>query len=289
MTAAGLRRVSGIAGIAGMLLLVQAIVLWIIIAETPARLLLPVTLGPLGGRERIVLFTVDLGAGVIALCLLVAVSRLIVVVPGVFPRYSSGVRSNRHTARWIEFAFSSSITIFLVAQLNGISDIGALVLSYATTSGMTLFSVLQERSPRSTSWRMLPLSFAAATGIVPWGVIAFHQVAALALGQPPSAFALAGAATKRFSPVSGGRRTHPYPAQPREHIGFRVACGARHSRGGKCPPLRTPLKIALTPFAVEVSSWSSQLSAGTSWESAFSLCSRSARHPSHSPDSAWTA
>jgi hypothetical protein len=186
MTAAGLRRVSGIAG---MLLLVQAIVLWIIIAETPARLLLPVTLGPLGGRERIVLFTVDLGAGVIALCLLVAVSRLIVVVPGVFPRYSSGVRSNRHTARWIEFAFSSSITIFLVAQLNGISDIGALVLSYATTSGMTLFSVLQERSPRSTSGRMLPLSFAAATGIVPWGVIAFHQVAALALGQPPSAFA----------------------------------------------------------------------------------------------------
>ena len=185
MTAAGLRRVSGIAG---MLLLVEAIVLWIIIAETPARVLLPVTLGSLGGRERLVLFTVDLGAGVIALCLLVAVSRLIVVVPGVFPRYSSGVRSNRHTARWIEFAFSSSITIFLVAQLNGINDSGALVLSYATTSGMTLFRVLQERSPRSASRRMLPLSFAAATGIVPWGVIALYQVAALAVGQPPSAF-----------------------------------------------------------------------------------------------------
>jgi hypothetical protein len=170
------------------LLLVQAIVLWIIVAAT-ARVLLPVTLG-LSGRERTVLAHVDLGAGVIVLCLLAAIFRLVVVIPAVYLRYSSGVRATRHTARWVEFAFTSSITIFLVAQLNGIGDIGALVLSYAITSGMTLFWVVQERSRRDPSppeRRMLPLWFAAAIGIVPWGVIALHQVAAIVVGSPPTA------------------------------------------------------------------------------------------------------
>ena len=186
VTGAGLRRLSGLSGL---LLLVQAVVLGIILATAPARVVLPITLELPGGRARIVLFAVDIGAGVIVLAMLVAVSRLVVVMPTVFPHYCSGVLSNRHTARWIEFLFSSSITLFLVAQLNGISDIGALVLSYAITGGMTLFSVLQERSVQSTSGRMRPLWFGAAIGIVPWGVIAFHQVAALVVGQPPSALA----------------------------------------------------------------------------------------------------
>ena len=186
VTGDGLRRLSGLAG---MLLLVQAVVLGIILTMAPARVVLPITLGLPGGRERIVLFAVDLGAGVIVLAVLVAVSRLVVVMPSVFPHYSSGVSSNRHSARWIEFIFSSSIIVFLVAQVNGVSDIGTLVLSYAITSGMTLFSVLQERSVRPKTGRMLPLWFGAAIGIVPWGVIAFHQVSALVVGQPLSALA----------------------------------------------------------------------------------------------------
>ena len=186
VTGDGLRRVSGLAG---MLLLVQAVVWGIVLARTPARVVLPITLGLPGGRERIQLFAVDIGVGVIVLAMLVAVSRLVVVIPTVFPHYASGVLSNRNAARWIEFVFSSSITLFLVAQLNGISDIGTLVLSFAITSGMTLFSVLQERSVRSAGGRMLPLWFGAAIGIVPWGVIAFHQVSALVVGHPPSALA----------------------------------------------------------------------------------------------------
>ena len=186
VTGAGLRRLSGLAGV---LLLVQAVVLGIILAMAPVHVVLPITLGLPGGRERIQLFAVDIGVGVIVLAMLVAVSRLVVVMPTVFSHYASGVLSNRHAARWIEFVFSSSITLFLVAQLNGISDIGTLVLGYAITSGMTLFSVLQERSIRSASERMLPLWFGAAIGIVPWGVIAFHQVALLVIGQPPSILA----------------------------------------------------------------------------------------------------
>ena len=186
MTSAGLRRVSGLSGA---VLLAQAVVIAVIIAQAHTQVLLPVALSPRGDDGRTLLGRVDLGVAVIMLCALVGLARLVVVVPSVFPRYSSGVQSNRHTARWIEFAFSSSILIFLVAQLNGISDIGTLVLGYAITSGITLFTVLQERSRRPASARMLPLWFGAAIGIVPWGVIAVHQVAALLSGHPPSALA----------------------------------------------------------------------------------------------------
>jgi hypothetical protein len=184
MTSAGLRTISVLSGA---VLLAQAVVIAVIIARSHTQVLLPVVLHSRGNDGTTPLGRLDLGMAVIVLCALVALARLVVVVPPVFPRYSAGAQSNRHSARWIEFAFSSSIVIFLVAQLNGISDIGTLVLSYAITSGMTLFTVLQERSPRAASARMLPLWFGAAIGIVPWGVIAFHQVAALLSGQPPSA------------------------------------------------------------------------------------------------------
>jgi hypothetical protein len=184
MTRTGLHRLSAVAGA---VLVAQAIILAVILAVTPARMLLPVALGVPGARAPIVLSSVDVGAGVIVLCLLVALSRLIVLLPALSPDYSAGVDDNRHTARWIEFAFSSSITVFLVAGLNGIRDVGALVLCYAITSGATLFFVVQERSPATA--RMLPLWFAAAIGIVPWGVIAFHEVAGLMIGYPPSALA----------------------------------------------------------------------------------------------------
>ena len=186
MTNAGLRTVSGLSGAA---LLAQAVVIAVIIAQSHTQVLLPIVLRLQGNDGGIPLGRLDLGMAVIVLCALVGLARLVVVVPPVFLLYSSGVQSNRHTARWIEFAFGSSIVIFLVAQLNGITDIGTLVLSYAITSGMTLFTVLQERSPRAATERMLPLGFGAVIGIVPWGVIALHQVAALLSGQPPSALA----------------------------------------------------------------------------------------------------
>ncbi|MES2092295.1 MAG: heliorhodopsin HeR [Actinomycetota bacterium] len=189
MTDPALRRASTFAGL---LLLVQAIVLAIILAATQSQVLLPITAllsgGQDGSTERFVLARLDLGVGVVVLCVLVAVARLVTAVPKGMSLYGDALQSNGRAVRRIEFAFSSSITVLLVAELNGISDVGTLVLSYAITSGVTLFSVLQDRAPETTG-RMLPLWFAAAIGIVPWGVIAYHQVGALIVGDPPSVMA----------------------------------------------------------------------------------------------------
>lgn len=76
---------------------------------------------------------------------------------------------------------AAPIVVFLVAQLNGVSDAGALVLTYAATAGAVLMRGLQERD-RGGRPAELPLWFAAMLGIVPWGVIALHQVGTLVSG-----------------------------------------------------------------------------------------------------------
>ncbi|GAB3137181.1 heliorhodopsin HeR [Marisediminicola antarctica] len=183
----GLRSLRRLSSVAGFLMLLQGMLLVGILSSTADRVLVPVSVDfPGDTGERVELLPVDVGLAVVVLCVLVAAARLGAVIPAGFTRLSGRLRSNDHAARWTEFAFTSSITVFLVAQLNGISDIGALVAIYALTSGMTLFSVLQERTTVRSGHPLLPLAFGAAVGIVPWGVIAFHQVGAGVVGEGPS-------------------------------------------------------------------------------------------------------
>jgi hypothetical protein len=146
--------------------------------------------------ERSVLLQVYLRVGVVVLLAVLGASFLLLASRRIFFSYSHALTHNRHGARWIIFSLTSSITVFLVAQLNGITAIGTLVLIYAATSTMTLFSVLQERMPvaagapapaPASAWpSMLPLSFGAAIGIVPWGIIAFQQIVGGIIGAGPS-------------------------------------------------------------------------------------------------------
>jgi len=183
----GLRGLRRLSFVAGLLMLLQAMLLTGILSTSADHVLLPITVDfPGGAGERVELSQVDVGVAVVVLCVLVAGARLAVVIPTVFTRLSGRLRSNDHAARWTEFAFTSSITVFLVAQLNGISDIGALVVIYAITSGMTLFSVLQERTTVRSGHPLLPLAFGTMVGIVPWGVIAFNQVGAGVVGDGPT-------------------------------------------------------------------------------------------------------
>ena len=149
----GLRGLRRLSSVAGLLMLLQAMLLAGLLSIRGERVTLPITVDLPGGDtgERVELFQLDVGVGVVVLCVLVAVARLVLVIPAVGTRLAGRLRSNDHAARWTEFAFSSSITVFLVAQLYGISDIGALVVIYAITSGTTLFSVLQERTIRDSS------------------------------------------------------------------------------------------------------------------------------------------
>lgn len=186
MTPAALRRTDGVAGV---LLLVEAVLLTAARAAAGGSVRLPVTVGLRGAGgviDRVQLAQVDAAAAAILLLALTGLARLLLLAGPLRRRRDAALELNHHGARWLEFAFTSSIRIFLIAQLNGVTELGALVPIYAITSGLVLCSVLQERVTVTAGHPLLPLCFGAALGIVPWGVIAFHQLGAGVVGDGPT-------------------------------------------------------------------------------------------------------
>lgn len=155
--------------VVGVVLLVEAVGFAVVLAVSGAAYPLPVTVA-LPGVERFVLASVEAGAAAVVLCAVAGIARLL--------RFG--------WVRLVEFSVSASITVFLVAQLNGITDVGALVAIYALTSALALFVILQERVTVDSGHPLLPLCLGAGVGIVPWGIIAFHQVGAGLVGVGPS-------------------------------------------------------------------------------------------------------
>ena len=127
----GLRRYNVIAGF---LHLIQAVGLGYVLTLLDNQILFPTTLdyptGPPGfdlPTDRVVLFEINLGAGVVAFLALSALFHFLISSPTFFPRYKAGLEKNHNYFRWVEYSLSSSIMIWLIAQLTGVSDFAALV------------------------------------------------------------------------------------------------------------------------------------------------------------------
>jgi len=175
-----------IALVGGLLLAAQAVALAVVVAASHPAGALPAVVhlrGADGATTAVPLAAVAPGWAAVVLLALGAVARLALVPRAVGRRRCDAIARNRHPARWWEWSFTLPIAVFLVAQLNGVAEVPALVLVYAVTAGAVLTAALQELVPTGPR---LPLMLAAAVGIVPWGVIAFVQVGAGLAGHPPS-------------------------------------------------------------------------------------------------------
>ena len=155
--------------------LIQAVGMMAIIAALDVQAEFPVTAdymaGPPGApipAERVQLFTVNMGYGVAAFLFLSAVFHFVVASPFFFNRYSNGLKQNHNYFRWTEYSLSSSIMIFLIAQLTGITDINALMAIFAVNAAMILFGALQEKYETPGTKKLLPFIFGSMVGIVPW-------------------------------------------------------------------------------------------------------------------------
>jgi hypothetical protein len=140
---------------------------------------LPVTAGfitgPPGSEPELHhLFNIATGWGVFTFLAISAVSLLIIASPLVFPWYKRNLLQNRNYGRWIEYFFSSSIMIVLIAQITGISDIAALMAIFGINACMILFGALQEKyeNPGKPSW--MPFWFGSFAGAIPWIAIAIY-------------------------------------------------------------------------------------------------------------------
>ena len=161
--------------VAGIGHLGQAIAMMVIIAALNAQAEFGVTAdymaGPPGSPippERVTLFTVNMGYGLIGFMLLSAVFHFLIASPIFFERYKAGLLKNHNYFRWVEYSLSASIMIFLIAQLTGVTDVNALISIFALNAAMILFGALQEKYETPGNNKMLPFIFGSMVGIVPW-------------------------------------------------------------------------------------------------------------------------
>jgi len=151
---------------------------------------LPVTASYLAGppgsvfTDPVTLLNIRTGYAVALFLGLSSLFHFVVASKRFFSHYENGLKKNINVFRWIEYSFSSSLMIFLIAQITGISDYGALIGIIGVNAAMILFGWLQERYVKPGSGDWLPFIFGCIAGIVPWIIV---LISVLSPNSPSSA------------------------------------------------------------------------------------------------------
>jgi Heliorhodopsin len=127
-------------------------------------------------QDPVVLFEIPTGLAVAGFLALSALAHLLVTTAW-WRSYLGDLARHCNAARWVEYAFSSSLMIVLIAQLCGISDVAALLALFGVNTAMILFGWLQEKYEEPGGHRWLPFVFGCIAGIVPWIAIAVYVAA----------------------------------------------------------------------------------------------------------------
>jgi hypothetical protein len=170
--------------VAGVMHLLQAIAFGYFLTQLERQVTFDATVdymtGPPGSDaplDTVPLLEVNLGLGVVAFLALSALFHFLISSPLFFKRYAAGLERNHNYFRWVEYSLSSSVMIWLIAQLTGISDFSALVAIFAVNASMIMFGALQEKYETPGNGKGLPFIFGSMIGIVPWlliGIQAFQ-------------------------------------------------------------------------------------------------------------------
>ncbi|MCX8530278.1 MAG: heliorhodopsin HeR [Rhodoluna sp.] len=169
--------------VAGFMHLIQAVTFGSFLASLPSQVDFPVKIqymtGPPGSPlppETVTLFNINLGVGVVAFLAMSALFHFLISSPWFFKRYAAGLKLNHNYFRWVEYSLSSSVMIWLIAQLCGVNDFAALVSIFAVNASMILFGALQEKYEKPGNKKALPFIFGCMTGIVPWVIIFIYTL-----------------------------------------------------------------------------------------------------------------
>ena len=138
--------------------------------------------GPPGSRPPTpdVLWDLPLGPAVAAFLALAALDHLLVAVRPLNRWYDGWLARGVNPARWVEYSFSASLMIVLIALLVGITEPVALVPIVGANAAMILLGWQMERSNppdrERTDW--VPFLFGCLVGIVPWVAIVIAVIGA---------------------------------------------------------------------------------------------------------------
>lgn len=106
-------------------------------------------------------------------------AHFVLSLPKINEWYSKNLAKGINYARWIEYSFSSSIMVVIIAMLSGMYDLPSLILIFTLNAMMILFGLLMEvhnQTTQKTNW--LSFIFGCIAGIVPWIVIAMYFLGA---------------------------------------------------------------------------------------------------------------
>lgn len=93
--------------------------------------------------------------------------------------YLKNLSRHINPARWLEYAFSSSIMIVMIAMLVGVYELSSLILIFGLNAMMILFGWLMElHNQRTEKTNWTSFAFGCLAGIVPWIVIAIYLFSA---------------------------------------------------------------------------------------------------------------
>jgi hypothetical protein len=136
-----------------------------------------------------VLFTIsNLGVILASFPLISAIAHFVIAYPK-NKSYNENLKKGMNPYRWFEYAFSSSIMIFLISTFVGIWDFWSLVMIFVLNAMMIMFGYLMElvnQRTEKTNWAAFNLG--CISGGLPWVVLFAYFIAAVntAGANPPT-------------------------------------------------------------------------------------------------------
>lgn len=124
-----------------------------------------------------VIWDAPLAYFVAAFSALSAIAHFAVASPGLFDWYRENLEKGKNPARWIEYAFSSSLMIVIIGILFGVYNVATLLALAGANAGMILFGwdmeIINQRTEK-TNW--LPFIFGSIIGLIPWLAMGIYFV-----------------------------------------------------------------------------------------------------------------
>ena len=129
--------------------------------------------------ERLVPLSREIGTlrigRLIAAFLFMSAIAHVTVATVAFDRYRAQLARGVNYARWIEYSFSSSLMIVVIAMLVGIYDVAALILIAGLNAAMILFGWMMElHNERTERTDWTAFVFGSIAGALPWVAIAIY-------------------------------------------------------------------------------------------------------------------
>ena len=131
--------------------------------------------------DLVTIFDVKIGPIVASFLFMSAMAHFFLVLPGIYEWYVNNLRHKINYARWIEYAFSSSVMIVVIAMLCGMYDLSSLIMLFALNASMNFWGMMMEKhnqTTENTNW--MAFVFGCFVGIVPWIVLAMYFYGATA-------------------------------------------------------------------------------------------------------------